>query len=171
MEKKLLVVVDMQNDFINGSLPAEGAATIVKEIKQKIEACLQQGYGIVYTMDTHHSGYLQTVEGKNLPILHCQKGSYGWQLVADIYKEGCTIIEKSTFVAFSLVSFIEKNNFNQIEFVGVCTDICVLENALLLANTLPNLSIAVHKNLTAGTTVQKHKLAIQTLKEHGIHII
>lgn len=171
MSKKIFIVIDMQNDFIDGSLPAEGAKEIIKPLYQKIEAYLQQGITVVYTMDTHYTDYLQTEEGKNLPILHCQKGSKGWQLVDTIYKNNAMIFEKSTFIAYSLVEYLKNTSYTLIELAGLCTDICILENALYLQKKLPHLTIAVHKDLTAGTTKEKHASALQLLKEKGITIL
>ena len=143
---------------------------IVFSVK-KIEECIQNGYTVVYTMDTHSADYLQTEEGINLPIIHCQKGSDGWQLVKGIYKQNCKIIEKDAFTSLEFLQFVEKNNFTTVEFVGLCTDICILENALLLSKSEKNLSIAVHKNLTAGTTYQKHIEALKTLQTIGVQIL
>lgn len=171
MCKKIFVVIDMQNDFIDGNLPAEDAKAIVQPLQQKIEDCLKQGYTVVYTMDTHDNDYLMTEEGKNIPIVHCQKGSYGWQLVEGIYKKEQLIFEKAAFVCHELVDFIEKNKFTVVELAGLCTDICIVENALLLQKKLPNISIAVHQNLTAGTTKERHFSTLQHLKEQGIVLL
>ena len=138
---------------------------------KKIEESIQNGYTVVYTMDTHSANYLQTEEGIKLPIVHCQKESNGWQLVKGIYKPNCKIIEKDTFTSLEFLQFVEKNNFTTVEFVGLCTDICILENVLLLSKNGKNLSIAVHKNLTAGTSYQKHIQALKTLQAIGVQIL
>ncbi len=171
MDKKVLLVIDMQNDFVSGALPAERAKDIVLPVIQKIEECIKNGYTIVYTMDTHDNSYFNTEEGKNLPVEHCQKGSYGWQIVEGVYKQGCKIIQKNAFTSKELVQFIQAANFTNIELVGLCTDICILKNALLLHANVKNATIAVHKHLTAGTTQQKHIATLKILETKKIKIL
>ena len=171
MDKKLLLVIDVQNDFVNGSLPAEGAKDIIEPIIQKIEDCIIKGYTVIYTMDTHGNDYFNTDEGKNIPIEHCKLDTYGWQIVQGVYKQGCKIIQKDAFTSKKLLEDIQVENFTSIELLGLCTDICILENALLLKRNIKKATIAVHKNLTAGSTYQKHINALQGLEKNGIKIL
>lgn len=178
---KILVVVDMQNDFIDGALGTKEAESIVKNVVTKIQQYISNNDSIYFTMDTHNEDYLKSQEGLKLPVEHCIKGSTGWELQKDIKilveslgdKAGI-IFEKNGFGSTELAEII-KHNYNddentEIELVGLCTDICVITNAILLKTYMPNSKISVIASCCAGVTEQSHSEAINTMKMCQIDI-
>lgn len=173
--KKILVVVDMQNDFINGSLGSKQAAAIVDNAVNKIKEFDGE---IFVTLDTHFENYLQTSEGKKLPVAHCIKNTNGWELNDKIRsaldKHNFTRVEKNTFGSVELASLIRSavgNDDFSIELIGLCTDICVVSNALILKANFPEVPITVDSSCCAGVTPQMHDAAIETMKSCQIDII
>ncbi len=169
---KLLVVVDMQNDFVTGPLGTPEAQAIAENVREKILKEAKGGSTIVYTMDTHGEDYLQTQEGKNLPVPHCQKGSDGWRLLPALEKlsEGHPIFEKPSFGSPALAHYAAKEGFEEVELIGVCTDICVISNALLLKAVLPEAPVTVDAACCAGVTPQSHENALQAMAACQIQI-
>lgn len=172
--KKILVVVDMQNDFISGSLGSDEAEGIVDKVAEKIKSYDKEN--IYLTRDTHTEDYLGTNEGKHLPVIHCVKESKGWQINKKIEEasEGAVIVDKPTFGSIELANMIkEKCNKDavEIEIVGVCTDICVISNALILKAFMPEVKICVDSNCCAGVTPESHNMAIETMKMCQIDVI
>lgn len=171
-----LIVVDMQNDFIDGVLGSKEAQEIITKVHQKIRNF--QGK-IIFTQDTHHQDYLDSQEGKYLPIKHCIKGSLGWKLHQKIEEvrenKNGVVYEKSQFASVELARDLVKENIMQkidsIELIGICTDICVISNAILLKAFLPETLIKVDANCCAGVTPQSHKDALHTMKSCQIEII
>lgn len=172
--KKILVVVDMQNDFINGSLGTKEAQAIVERAAAKIE-----GFeGRIYvTMDTHQSDYLETAEGKKLPVVHCIKETDGWRLneriMTALSQKDYSIIEKVTFGSTQLAEEagkVGKQEELEIECFGLCTDICVVSNVLLLKAHFPEAKIMVHADCCAGVTPETHEAALTTMKMCQIDI-
>ncbi len=172
--KKLLIVVDMQNDFIDGALGTEEAVGIIDKVADKIE-----GFDgdILVTLDTHKDNYSETREGKKLPISHCIKGSEGWELNPDIkkvlLKKQFKTFEKPVFGSVELAEYI-KDNYDdnlRIELVGLCTDICVVSNAIILKTAFPEAEISVDASCCAGVTVESHNAALLTMKMCQIDII
>ncbi len=171
---KILVVVDMQNDFIDGALGTKEAAAIVEKAAAEIERF--EG-SIFVTMDTHESDYLKTAEGKKLPVPHCIKGRDGWLLSDKIMtalsgKEYRTI-EKGTFGSMALVEEIRKignQEDMEIECFGLCTDMCVVSNAMLLKAGFPEAGITVRADCCAGVTPETHEAALKTMKMCQIDI-
>lgn len=161
--KKTLIVIDMQNDFITGSLGTSKAIAIVPKVKEKIAAYKSAGHEIIYTRDTHTEDYLNTPEGKKLPVEHCIKDTVGWQIASGLYIEGCDCIDKPNF-GWQHWNEINLEDVDEIELVGLCTDICVVSNALILKATFPNAEISVDASCCAGVTVQTHKAALETMK-------
>ena len=157
---KTLIVVDMQNDFIDGSLGTEEAQAIVPNVKKKIQEYKNRGDEIIFTRDTHQSDYLDTPEGKKLPVVHCIEGTKGWQIADGLEVEGCTYIDKPTFGW----THWNERTFQEIEMVGLCTDICVVSNALILKATFPSVEITVDASCCAGVTPQTHLAALETMK-------
>lgn len=157
---KTLIVVDMQNDFIDGSLRTKEAQAIVPNVKKKIQEYKNRGDEIIFTRDTHQSDYLDTPEGKKLPVVHCIKGTKGWQIADGLEVEGCTYIDKPTFGW----THWNERTFQEIEMVGLCTDICVVSNALILKATFPSVEITVDASCCAGVTPQTHLAALETMK-------
>lgn len=165
--KKTLIVVDMQNDFINMALGTEEAAAIVPEVKAKIDEYIQNGYEVIYTRDTHGEDYLDTAEGKKLPVPHCIKGTKGWQIADGLYREGCKIIDKPNF---GWTNWTEEN-FEEVELVGLCTDICVVSNALIIRACFPDAVISVNASCCAGVTPESHDAALLTMKMCQIEVV
>ena len=164
--KNYLIVVDMQNDFIDGSLGTKEAEAIVDKVADKI---LGFDGEVVFTRDTHMPEYLETQEGRRLPVVHCVKGSFGWQI-----REGleairpCTVIDKPTFGSSELGVLLAQRDLDEkigsITVIGLCTDICVISNALLIKAFLPETPIVVDAACCAGVTPESHKNALEAMK-------
>ena len=174
---KVLVVVDMQNDFITGSLGTPEARAIVPNVKKKVEEYYKAGDKIIFTKDSHHSDYLETMEGEKLPVEHCIISKHGWLICDDLQKYiTCgDIIEKPTFASFGLVErlkdYSENIAIDEIELVGLCTDICVVSNALLLkAAFYEDCEISVDATCCAGVTPQSHEAALKTMEMCQINV-
>ena len=173
--KRFLVVVDMQNDFVDGALGSEQAAAIVPAAVKKISSF---DGDIFVTLDTHFEDYLQTSEGKKLPVAHCIKGTNGWRLNKDIKavldEKDFTEVEKNTFGSVNLPGLIKKaageEDFS-IELIGLCTDICVVSNALLLKASFPEAPISVDSACCAGVTNEKHDAALETMRSCQIDVL
>ena len=173
--KKVLVVVDMQNDFVDGALGTKEAVSIVENVVNKIKNFDGK---IFATLDTHQSNYLETSEGKKLPVPHCIRMTSGWLLNEDIMKaldgKDYKTIEKRTFGSTKLVNEIRRikgNDDIEIEFVGLCTDICVVSNVLLLKAYFPEVKMTVDASCCAGVTPESHKAALDTMKMCQIDVI
>ena len=171
--RKILVVVDMQNDFIDGALGTPEALAIVENVKNKIREYDKRD--IFVTMDTHAPDYLNTQEGRNLPVEHCIKGTEGWQIRSDIAEllEGANIYEKPTFGSIKLAEDISKAagcEDIEIGIIGLCTDICVVSNALLLKAAMPEVPISVDPSCCAGVTPESHEAALKTMQMCQIQI-
>ena len=174
----LLIVVDMQNDFVTGALGTAEAQAIVPHVNAKIAAA----DAVVYTLDTHGEDYLATQEGKRLPVPHCIRDTPGWALEPDIAKEcaqGMISFAKPTFGSAALCEYVraraeEKGTADGkgycVELCGVSTDICVVSNALLLTAALPEADFIVNGELCAGVTPQKHEAALETMRSCQIEV-
>ncbi len=165
--RKLLIVIDMQNDFIDGSLGTPEAVAIVENVKNKIRSYPAED--IIATMDTHGPDYLQTQEGKHLPVEHCIKPHKGWEIREDIAAllDGAKTYEKPTFGSTAMaedVKALAQKEEIEIELCGLCTDICVVSNALLLKAMMPEVKISVDAACCAGVTPESHAAALQTMK-------
>ena len=158
--KKTLIVIDMQNDFIDGALGTEQAVAIVPAVRKKIEEYKENGDEIIFTRDTHGENYLETSEGKNLPVIHCVKGTHGWEIADGLYVSGAQIIDKPTFGYTGWKNF----GFESVELVGLCTDICVVSNALILKAEFPEAEIYVDPLCCAGVTPETHEAALETMR-------
>ena len=177
-KKDILIVVDMQNDFINGSLGTKEAEAIVPNVVAKIKKYQEENNYILTTQDTHNPYYLQTPEGKKLPVEHCIYGSDGWQLHKDIddaigtYPTVC--IFKGTFGTKKLEECLKNAqkhfDITHIELVGLCTDICVVSNALMLKAAFPDIEISVDSSCCAGVTPELHQAALDVMKSCQIDI-
>ena len=170
-EQKLLIVVDMQGDFIDGALGTEEAKKILPKVAERIREARKAGETVAFTRDTHTEQYLQTREGKNLPILHCLRGERGWEIAEGLADAGDRIFDKPTFGSVELGAYAASKNFTHIELIGVCTDICVLSNALLLKAFCPETKIAVRESCCAGVTKERHACAIEAMKACQIEIL
>lgn len=168
--KKLLVVVDMQNDFIRGSLGTKEAEAVVPFVKAKIESYKASGDEVVFTMDTHYNNYMETQEGKALPVKHCIKETAGWEICQELKEYEGSRIEKSAFGSIKLASFATDKAYESIELVGLCTDICVISNALIIKAVLPETRIMVDSSCCAGVTPKSHSNALEAMKMCQIEI-
>ncbi len=167
-----LIVVDMQNDFIDGSLGTKEAQAIIPAVKAKIEGFDGQ---IIFTKDTHEDNYLETREGRFLPVPHCIRGTKGHEISRELDTEGKIILEKPTFGSTKLAKILEglneKEKIGKITLIGLCTDICVISNALLIKACLPETDIEVDSACCAGVTPEKHEAALETMRSCQITVI
>lgn len=161
---KILVVVDMQNDFIDGALGTAEAVAIVPSVIEKIKSYEKNGDLVIYTKDTHTEEYLKTSEGINLPVEHCIKGTFGHDIPANILRSHELIFEKPTFGSLALAEYLHTLDFDEVELIGVCTDICVISNALLIKANFPEKTVAVDSSCSAGVTPDTHNAALTTMK-------
>lgn len=171
--RKILVVVDMQNDFIDAALGTPEAVAIVDAVKEKIGSYSAED--VIATMDTHGENYMESQEGQNLPVMHCIKGTDGWKIRPDIAEllEGAKIYEKPTFGSTALAADLKalsENEEIELELIGLCTDICVVSNALLLKAFMPEVKISVDAACCAGVTPQKHLAALETMRSCQINV-
>ncbi len=165
--KNTLIVVDMQNDFIDMALGTPEAVAILPQVKAKIEAYRQNGDEILYTRDTHGADYLSTPEGQKLPVPHCIKGTKGWEIADGLYVDGCRIIDKPNFGW----PHWDKETLEDVELVGLCTDICVVSNALIIKAAFPEATVRVDAACCAGVTPESHAAALTTMKMCQIDVI
>ena len=172
--RKILIVIDMQNDFIDAALGTREAAAIVEAVKEKIRS--YPAADVIATMDTHSGNYMETQEGKYLPVPHCIRGSEGWQIRPDIAEllAGAKIYEKPTFGSTALAADLQAVSVQEeieLELIGLCTDICVVSNALLLKAFMPEVKISVDASCCAGVTPEKHLAALETMRSCQIQVI
>ena len=163
--RKVLVVVDMQNDFIDGALGMPEAQAMLPRMVAKLTAEQAMGTALVFTMETHGADYLQTQEGQKLPVEHCIRGTAGWQIadaLQPFVREAAAILEKPTFGATALPAALA--DYDEIEFVGLCTDICVISNALLAKAFYPEKHISVDAACCAGVTPESHANALAAMR-------
>ncbi|MCD7715037.1 MAG: cysteine hydrolase [Lachnospiraceae bacterium] len=177
---KILIVVDMQNDFIDGALGTKEAVAIVDNVRKKIDEYLGSGSTVIYTRDTHTEAYLQTQEGRNLPVVHCVKGTPGWEISEKVYAEGCPVVDKPSFGSLALPEVVRSCAEKQegqdtlpdsIELIGLCTDICVISNAIILKAAFPEVPIAVDASCCAGVTPESHENALSAMQMCQIQIL
>lgn len=168
---KVLVVVDMQNDFIDGALGTKEAVAIVPNVVEKIKS--YEGKKIIFTRDTHEVNYMETQEGKNLPVPHCIRGTKGWELNPEIEalrKEEA--IDKPSFGSLGLASSLKEfDDIESIEFVGLCTDICVISNVMIAKAALPEVLVIVDASCCAGVTPESHKNALEAMKMCQVRVV
>lgn len=171
--RKVLVVIDMQKDFIDGTLGTKEAQAIVQNVVKKIG---QYDPKDVYaTRDTHSEDYLETSEGRKLPVVHCVEDTPGWEINAEVAEAlgSATIINKPTFGSVVLADLLQEESDKEdlaIELVGLCTDICVVSNALLLKAVMPEIPISVDASCCAGVTPESHEAALTTMQMCQIDI-
>ena len=176
MSKRFLIVVDMQNDFIDGSLGTAEARAIVPAVVERIRQAREAGETVIATMDTHEENYLDTREGRYLPVRHCIRNTEGWRIRPEVARllGGCVSLEKPTFGSMNLFGLLYQLSEGEkeigIELIGLCTDICVVSNALLLKASFPEVRIAVNAACCAGVTPEKHLAALETMRSCQIHV-
>lgn len=167
-----LVVIDMQNDFIDGALGNAAAVAIVPQVADKVAAYRKRGAPVVFTRDTHGLDYRQTREGRTQPIEHCLKDSHGWQIAATIDTAGGVMVDKSAYGSLELPGVIEAlGGVDGLELVGVSTDMCVITNALILRSAFPEWSLVVDASCCAGSTPQTHQHALDVMKACRILVV
>lgn len=168
---KLLVVVDMQHDFIDGALGTPEARRILPRVTERVRAARLNGETVVFTRDTHEEDYLSTQEGERLPVVHCVRGTRGWQLAEGLAAEGERVFDKPAFGSTELAKFAAEGAFAEAELIGVCTDICVISNALLLKAFAPELCVSVRADCCAGATPAGHETALAAMHACQVDII
>ena len=178
----MLIVIDMQRDFVSGCLGSEEARAIVPAVCARIHRAKEEGTQVVFTLDTHEADYMDTREGRFLPVPHCIRGTDGWALEPEIAKEcvrGMISFEKPTFGSTALMHHVAalagaKGRVNgkglTVELCGVCTDICVVSNAMLIKAALPEADLIVDSALCAGVTKEKHEAALETMRSCQITV-
>ena len=164
--KKLLIVVDMQTDFVTGALGTKEAQAIVPVVAEKIKKAKEEGTDVIFTLDTHEENYLDTQEGKQLPVPHCIKNTEGWMLIPELrpLAGGCMSVEKPTFGSTRLAHIVGRAGYDEIELIGLCTDICVISNAMILKASVPETPISVDASCCAGVTPESHANALAAMK-------
>ena len=178
--KKITIVIDMQNDFLTGSLANPDAVSIIPSVLDQIK---NSDY-VMYTRDTHSENYLETQEGKNLPVPHCVEGTHGWQIVDELEPNNIAdikmwhIVNKPTFGDVNIwmdMYFADLVNWNgegvEVTFCGTCTDICVVSNAMIVKSLYPELVVNVKADACAGLTPEKHNAALDVMSSCQINII
>lgn len=170
---KLLIVVDMQNDFIDGALGTKEAEAIVPNVVKKINEYPGE---IIFTRDTHYDNYMETNEGKNLPVPHCIKGTFGWEISSKLpVPKNANIIDKETFgskdLGRVLLELNAKETIEEIELIGLCTDICVISNAMIAKAFLPEAKIIVDSSCCAGVSPKTHDNALEAMKVCQVSVI
>lgn len=169
---KVLVVIDMQNDFIDGALGTGEAQVIIPNVSKKIAEYRDAGDTVIFTRDTHGENYLATQEGRKLPVAHCVKGTKGWEISGELDTSGSEIIDKPTFGSYELVARLsEETDLESIELIGVCTDICVISNAIMLKAKLTETPIIVDASCCAGVTPASHETALAAMGMCQIEVI
>ncbi len=171
--RKILIVVDMQNDFIDGALGTKEAIAIVPNVKKLIESF---NGTVLFTRDTHFDNYAETQEGINLPVKHCIKGTDGWQIRKELDELRTTnVIDKVTFGSCDLGPLLVKLNsedpIESVTLVGLCTDICVISNAMITKAFLPEVPVIIDANCCAGVTPETHENALKAMEVCQIKII
>ena len=168
--KELLIVVDMQNDFITGALGTPQAQTVVSAVAQKIAEYKNKNADIIFTRDTHDADYLNTMEGRRLPVVHCIEGTRGHLIADALDTGGCVVIDKPHFGSLELAERAAAGNYGRVELCGLCTDICVVSNALILKARLPETDITVDAGCCAGVTEESHRAALLTMRMCQVEI-
>ncbi len=167
---KFLLVIDMQNDFITGSLKNSMAEKIVPAVLNKVKTF---SGNIIFTRDTHEVDYLSTQEGKKLPIIHCVKGTPGWEICDALQPFANCVVDKPSFGSLKLIDVIKqqaKEDVDEFEICGLCTDICVINNAMIIKAAFPEAIVSVDSSCCAGVTAESHAIALQAMKAVQIEV-
>ena len=170
--KKVLIVVDMQNDFITGPLGTPEARAIVPPVREKIYAHKRAGDRVIFTRDTHFDNYLETQEGRRLPVVHCVQGTEGHEIAPELDTSGCEIFDKTSFGSLELAEYLAETaaGADGIELCGLCSDICVVSNALILKAQFPEIPITVDARCCAGVTEESHRAALLTMRTCQVEV-
>lgn len=169
---KALICVDMQNDFIDGALGTKEAEAIVPFVKEKLRKARQEDTEVIFTRDTHFEDYLTTQEGKKLPVEHCIKNTEGWEISRELEVLDSVIFDKITFGSVELPEYLKKiKDLEAVELIGLCTDICVISNAMLIKVVFPEITVRVDSSCCAGVTPASHENALNAMKMCQIEVI
>ena len=170
--KELFAVIDMQNDFLTGALPNPDAVRIVPNVVDSTKRALDRGAVVVFTRDTHGDDYMSTREGRFLPVPHCIRGTVGHEIIDELkpIAARAKVFDKPTFGSEELAAFAKAEKFDKITLVGVCTDICVISNALAVKTALPEADITVLADCCAGVTPQSHATALDAMRAVQISV-
>lgn len=172
--KKCLIVVDYQKDFVDGALGFEAAPALDEKIAAKIDAYHQEGGEVIFTLDTHEANYMETQEGRNLPVPHCIRGTDGWQLygkTAAAKQPQDIVIEKPTFPSYELGALLREKKYDAIELVGVVTDICVISNAVIAKAALPEAVITVDAQCTSTMSEEMKQKTFDVMASLQIQVL
>ena len=167
----VLIVVDMQNDFIDGALGTPEAVKIVPAVRKRIEQARERGETVIFTRDTHFENYMETQEGRNLPVSHCIKQTEGWEISSALPVGEALSLDKPTFGSVDLGRCLLGLQPERVELIGLCTDICVISNALLIKAFLPETSVAVDAACCAGVSPESQKTALDAMRVCQIEVI
>ena len=169
---KALICVDMQNDFIDGALGTKEAEAIVPFVKEKLRKARQEDTEVIFTRDTHFEDYLTTQEGKKLPVEHCIKNTEGWEISRELEVLDSVIFDKITFGSVELPEYLKKiKDLEDVELIGLCTDICVISNAMLIKAAFPEITVRVDSSCCAGVTPESHENALNAMKMCQIEVL
>lgn len=169
---RLLAVIDMQNDFISGALGTAEAVSIVPRVAARVKKAREDGEQVVFTRDTHASDYLSTQEGRYLPVVHCLENSEGWQLHPALAVQDAPVFNKPCFGSIQLAEYLRQlPELSSVELIGLCTDICVISNALIIKSVLPELPVFVRADCCAGVTPQSHENALRAMRSCQVQIL
>lgn len=174
MTSKALIVVDYQVDFVDGALGFAGAELLEPLIVEKINNCRKDGGTVIFTFDTHHENYLETAEGKKLPVPHCIENAEGFELYGKVrgcLENGDIVIKKPSFGSLELADILREKKFDEVELCGLVTDICVVSNAIIAKAALPEAKITVDANACASFDKSAHNAALQVMKSVQIDVI
>ncbi|MCL2860974.1 MAG: cysteine hydrolase [Firmicutes bacterium] len=177
---KIFIVVDMQNDFLRGTLPVKEAVPLIPEMVSLIEKRMsEKDTKVIFTRDTHQKNYLQTQEGKNLPVEHCIEGTWGHETTDEFlpFQKNAIVIDKPTFGSLDLPDVVRDlvkkhgKELEEIEMIGICSDICLINNAVILKAHFPEVKITIVEKLTAGITPETHEAALKVMKSFQINMV
>ena len=169
---KALICVDMQNDFIDGALGTKEAEAIVPFVKEKLRKARQEDTEVIFTRDTHFEDYLTTQEGKKLPVEHCIKNTEGWEISRELEVLDSVIFDKITFGSVELPEYLKKiKDLEEVELIGLCTDICVISNAMLIKAAFPEITVKVDSSCCAGVTPESLETALNAMKMCQIEVL
>ena len=169
---KVLAIIDMQKDFIDGALGTKEAVSIVPKVAARLKRAREDGETVVFTRDTHYADYLSTQEGRNLPVPHCIRETDGWQIDAALPVLDAPVFDKPGFGSPALVEYLKGiPALESVEFIGLCTDICVITNVMMTKGTLPETALFVRADCCAGVTPESHKTALRAMKMCQISIL
>jgi nicotinamidase-related amidase len=167
---KYLIVVDMQNDFVSGCLGSDAARAIVNRVEEEVKSFDGK---VIFTMDTHSENYLDTQEGKKLPVIHCVENTDGWKIIPELQPYVTDFVTKPTFGSIELAKRLceDKEKIESIELIGVCTSICVISNAMLIKAFLPEVKVTVNADCCACVSEESHNAALKAMETAQIEIV